>query len=80
MVPFMFNLAILPERHDYRNRFILKFLVFENSLAKIKDGSDLLAFSVFFRHLRHSRRFSCLRFRCGDHIVDSYDHGCNFGG
>jgi hypothetical protein len=42
MVPFMFNLAILPERHDYRNRFILKFLVFENRLAKIEDGRGLL--------------------------------------
>ena len=78
MVPFMFNRTILPEHHNYRNGFILKFLMFENGLAKIKDGGGLLVFSVFFRHL--ARRLPFLRLRCSDHIVDSYDHGRNFGG
>jgi len=53
-------------------------LMFENGLAKIKDGSGLLVFPVFFRH--PARRLPFLRLRCSDHIVDSYDHGRNFGG
>jgi hypothetical protein len=45
---------------------------------KIKNGGNLLVFSVFFRH--PARRLFFLRLRSSNHIVNSYDHGCNFGG